>query len=174
MPNSTPKHILHSDQLQKLNAEAKANIEKIKQERIAQLAKMRQQEMLKEVHANVNAQKDKPLNKPVDFKNIDKIMQQLANAKEGDIIDPKKLQKDIKAARTRAHNLTQKNKSPPKGSPKGSPKSVTKKKPGRPRSKPVNVTPKRRGRPPKPKAEPVPNATPKRRGRPKKSVPAQQ
>ena len=150
MLNSTPKHILHINQLQKLNAEAKSNIEKIKQERIAQLAKMRQQEMLKEVHANVNAQKDKPLNKPVDFKNIDKIMQQLANANEGDKFDPKKLQKDIKAARTRAFNLTRKNKSPPKGSPK----SATKKKPGRPRTKALpdpNAVPKRRGRPPKSK-----------------------
>jgi hypothetical protein len=171
MLNSTPKHIIHSNQLQKLNAEAKANIEKIKQERIAQLAKMRQQEMLKEVHAAANAQKDKPLNKPVDFKNIDKIMKQLANAKEGEELKPKALLKQLRTARTRATNLAEKNKSPPKGSPK----SVTKKKPGRPRTKAVNATPKKRGRPPKPKAEPVlPNATPKRRGRPKKSVPVQQ
>lgn len=170
MLNSTPKHILHSNQLQKLNAQAKANIEKIKRERIAELAKMRKQEMLKEVHAAANAQKDKPLNKPDDFKNIDKIMKQIANGEE---LKPKALLKQIRAARTRANNLAQKNKSHPKGSPK----SVTKKKPGRPRTKPVpdpNATQKRRGRPPKPKAEPVLNATPKRRGRPPKSVPAQQ
>ena len=173
MLNSTPNHILHSNQLQKLNAEVKANIEKIKQERIAQLPKMRRQEMLKEVYAAANAQKNKPLNKPVDFKNIDKIIQQLANTKKEEKLEPKALLQKIRAARTRANNLAQKNKSDPKGSPK----SVTTKKPGRPRTKPVpdpNATQKRRGRPPKPKAEPVLNATPKRRGRPPKSVPAQQ